>query len=162
MVERLTRLKQEHEARHQGGVEPPDKVADGLVVNFKAMLLHDSVIHATGQTGGQTAHSIMNVSFAQPAAQVASQHLVELVELPLDDHPFRLLKGLLSGDLKESLDVALNAVFAMPRTNRNDAGHPTGKTVRREEAYASLTVFPTYLKKVYELMAWLKGNAPLA
>ena len=68
-IERLTRLKQEHEARHQGGVELPDKVADGLVANFKAVLLHGSVILATGQTGGQTAHSITNVSLAQPAAQ---------------------------------------------------------------------------------------------
>jgi hypothetical protein len=47
------------------------------------------------------------------------------------------------------------------RTNRNDAGHPTGKSIGREEAYASLTVFPTYLKKVYELVGWLKSNAPL-
>jgi hypothetical protein len=76
----------------------------------------------------------------------------------LDSH----LKGLLPGDLKDTLDVALNAVFAMLRGNRNEAGHPTGKMVRREEAYASLTVFPTYLKKVYELIAWLKANAPLA
>jgi len=76
----------------------------------------------------------------------------------LDSH----LKGFLPGDLKDSLDVALNAIFAMLRTNRNEAGHPTGKTVRREEAYASLTVFPTYLKKVYELVTWLKANAPLA
>jgi hypothetical protein len=71
------------------------------------------------------------------------------------------LKGLLPGDLKENLDVALVAVFAMLRTNRNEAGHPTGKSIRREEAYASLTVFPTYLKKVYELIGWLRGNTPL-
>jgi hypothetical protein len=76
----------------------------------------------------------------------------------LDSH----LKGLLPGDMKDSLDVALNAVFAMLRINRNEAGHPTGKTVRREEAYASLTVFPTYLKRVYDLINWLKGNTPLA
>jgi hypothetical protein len=75
----------------------------------------------------------------------------------LDSH----LKGLLPADLKENLDVALLAVFALLRTNRNEAGHPTGKTVQREQAYASLTVFPTYLKKVYELIAWLKANAPL-
>jgi hypothetical protein len=75
----------------------------------------------------------------------------------LDSH----LKSVLSGDLKENLDVALLAVFAMLRTNRNDAGHPTGKIVQREEAYASLMVFPTYLKKVYELLHWLTANAPL-
>ena len=71
------------------------------------------------------------------------------------------LKGLLLGDLKDSLDVMLNGVFTLLRINRNEAGHPTGKCVSHEEAYASLTVFPTYLKKVYELMGWLKASAPL-
>ncbi|HEY7330954.1 MAG TPA: hypothetical protein VH592_25175 [Gemmataceae bacterium] len=71
------------------------------------------------------------------------------------------LKGLLTADIKENLDVALLAVFAMLRTNRNEAGHPTGKTVEREQAYANLIIFPTYLKKVYELMSWLKANKPL-
>lgn len=75
----------------------------------------------------------------------------------LDSH----LRGLLPGDLKENLDVALLAVFAMLRANRNEAGHPTGKIVRREEAYASLMVLPTYLKKVYELLGWLRANTPL-
>jgi hypothetical protein len=72
------------------------------------------------------------------------------------------LKALLPGDLKENLDVAILAVFAMIRTHRTAAGHPTGKVIPREEAYANLTVFPSYLKVVYQLIEWLQANAPLS
>ena len=65
----------------------------------------------------------------------------------------------LPGDLKEHLDIALIALSAVFREMRNDAGHPTGKAVLREQAYANLVVFPVYLKKkVYDLIGWLKVN----
>jgi hypothetical protein len=59
---------------------------------------------------------------------------------------------------KEHLDIALIALSAMFREMRNDAGHPTGKSLCREAAYANLVVFPVYLKKVYELIKWLRCN----
>jgi hypothetical protein len=68
------------------------------------------------------------------------------------------LMGKLTGDLKEHLDIALIALSAVFREMRNDAGHPTGKAVVREQAYANLVVFPVYLKKVYDLIGWLKAN----
>ena len=74
----------------------------------------------------------------------------------LDGH----LKGRLPADLADGLDITLNAVFEMIRSQRNDAGHPTGKVVDREQVYAGLVVFPTYLKKVYDLIDWL-GTAHL-
>jgi len=72
------------------------------------------------------------------------------------------LRALLPSDLSDNVDVALNALFTIFRTERNDAGHPTGKTVTREQAYANLLVFPVYVKKVYALIEWLKANSPLA
>jgi len=72
----------------------------------------------------------------------------------LDSH----LVSHLPGDIKEHLDIALIAISALLREMRNDAGHPTGKAVAREQAYANLAVFPTYLKKVYELIHWLQAN----
>jgi hypothetical protein len=75
----------------------------------------------------------------------------------LDSH----LKARLPGDVAEDLDVALSAVFAMLRTHRNEAGHPTGKMPAREQCHASITVFPTYVRKVYGLIDWLKANSPL-
>jgi hypothetical protein len=70
------------------------------------------------------------------------------------------LKAKLTGDVKDDLEVTLMGVFAMMRNMRNDAGHPTGKTVPREAVYANLTVFPTYLRKIYSLINWL-GTNPL-
>jgi hypothetical protein len=75
----------------------------------------------------------------------------------LDSH----LKALLPGEITEDLDVALSAIFAMLRTHRNEAGHPTGKMPDREQCHASITVFPTYVRKVYGLIDWLKVNSPL-
>ena len=75
----------------------------------------------------------------------------------LDSH----LKALLPGELTEDLDVALSAIFAMLRTHRNEAGHPTGKMPDREQCHASIIVFPTYIRKVYGLIDWLKVNTPL-
>ncbi len=72
------------------------------------------------------------------------------------------LKGLLPGELTEDLDVALNAIFAMLRTHRNEAGHPTGAMPDREQCYASLTVFPTYIRRIYALIGWFNENGPLS
>lgn len=65
------------------------------------------------------------------------------------------LKDRLPSDLADGLDITLNAVFEMIRSQRNDAGHPTGREVSREQTYASLVIFPAYLKKVYDLIHWL-------
>lgn len=76
----------------------------------------------------------------------------------LDGH----LRALLPGEVKENLDTALTSVFNLFRTHRNEAGHPTGKVLTREESFAHITVFPLYVKKVYELIDWLKANGPLS
>lgn len=41
---------------------------------------------------------------------------------------------------------------------RNDAGHPTGIKIEREEANALLLLFPVYAKTAYGLVSWLKAN----
>jgi hypothetical protein len=69
------------------------------------------------------------------------------------------VKQMLPGDVREGLDVMLLGVFEMIRNQRNDAGHPTGRSPAREVVYASLTVFPDYLQKVYSLVDWLVSKA---
>jgi hypothetical protein len=71
------------------------------------------------------------------------------------------LRPLLPADVEADLDVTLSGIFTLLRNLRNEAGHPTGTSVDREQAYANLLLFPTYLKKVYLLMSWLAENAPL-
>jgi hypothetical protein len=73
----------------------------------------------------------------------------------LDSH----LKGHLPGDLREDLDITLSGLFALFRNSRNDAGHPTGKTIEREQVYAYLVVFPAYIRRVYDLIGWLGTSA---
>jgi len=71
------------------------------------------------------------------------------------------LKSLLPKNMKEDLDTSLSSIFAMLREHRNDAGHPTGKTVTREQAHAHLQVFPHYIQTIYVLMDWISKNKPL-
>lgn len=68
------------------------------------------------------------------------------------------LKSRLPNDLEDGLDGQLAFLVEFIRLQRSDAGHPTGKTIERERAYANLVVFPTYIKKVYALIDWLKAN----
>ncbi len=67
------------------------------------------------------------------------------------------LKTYLPVDLKD-LEIIIFGVYSMIRIYRNDSGHPTGKTIPREQAYANITVFPTYVKKVYDLIKWLHSD----
>ena len=68
------------------------------------------------------------------------------------------LKARLPSNLKDDLDITLSGIFSMIRTLRNNSGHPTGREVNREQAYANLVVFPTYLKRIYALLKWLETN----
>ncbi|AFY61450.1 hypothetical protein [Synechococcus sp. PCC 6312] len=68
------------------------------------------------------------------------------------------ISPLLPKELKENLDNYLIGLFSIIRSTRNDAGHPSGKEIRREHLYAYLATFPEYLKKVYALIDWLNNN----
>lgn len=68
------------------------------------------------------------------------------------------LRAELPAECKDGLDVELTALFDFIRAQRNDAGHPTGKEISRERAYANLLLFPVYVRRVYSLNDWLKKN----
>lgn len=59
---------------------------------------------------------------------------------------------LLPESLGEDLGTILERVFDIIRTTRNDAGHPTGKTIERETVHANLLLFPIFSKRVYGLI----------
>jgi hypothetical protein len=40
------------------------------------------------------------------------------------------------------------------RISRNEAGHPTGKSILREDQYISLQMFGRYIHKLYDLKAF--------
>ncbi len=60
--------------------------------------------------------------------------------------------------LQESIGTELDAIFHAIRRTRNDAGHPTGRNIEREEAYAQLQLFPVYAKCTYALIDWLTDH----
>lgn len=61
-------------------------------------------------------------------------------------------------EVKEDIDIYINGLFSVIRRYRNEAGHPSGKFIKKEELFGLLVLFPSYLEKVYALIAWLKTN----
>lgn len=59
----------------------------------------------------------------------------------------------LPGSVKEDLDTHFAGILSLIRTFRNQAGHPTGRIVDREQAYVLLQLFIPYCSKMYQLMA---------
>ncbi len=68
------------------------------------------------------------------------------------------LKNQLSDDVKHNLELWLSSFFNYVRITRNEVGHPTGKEMSREEIYAMLLIFPSYLKNLIELLNHFKSN----
>jgi hypothetical protein len=55
-------------------------------------------------------------------------------------------------DIKESIDDNLEGIMNAIRRFRNDTGHPTGKTINKEQCFINLTLFILYCKTAYQLM----------
>ena len=62
------------------------------------------------------------------------------------------LCGDLPRPLRDNLHTVLDRVFDLIRTTRNSAGHPTGRTVEREEMRANFILFPGYCERVLLLV----------
>jgi len=58
--------------------------------------------------------------------------------------------------VKEDLDTHFAGVLSVIRTFRNQAGHPTGKIIDREQTFVLLHLFIPYCKKLYQLMEYFK------
>lgn len=66
----------------------------------------------------------------------------------------------LAADLnKEDLRAELSGTFDLIRKTRNDAGHPTGRQISREEAHNLLLLFPQYCRVVYDTIDWLRTHS---
>jgi hypothetical protein len=102
-------------------------------------------------------------AISNPADQADLERRTDTLAIKRKHDEFQnLLKAkivpLLPKELKENLDNYLIGLFSIIRSTRNDAGHPSGKEIRREPLYAYLATFPEYLKKVYDLIDWLNNN----
>ena len=59
-------------------------------------------------------------------------------------------------EIESVLTQHIDGIYDLIRRTRNDAGHPTGKRIGRDEAHALLLLFPTYCKTVHDLI--VKGR----
>lgn len=62
--------------------------------------------------------------------------------------------------IKDNSDVWINAVAETIRKHRNEAGHAIVASVDRSTAHMLLSIFPEYIRKVYEVREWLTANTP--
>ena len=58
----------------------------------------------------------------------------------------------------EDIEIFINGVFHIIRRYRNQSGHPSGKPVSREVAFANLQLFPSYASHINRLTEHLKKN----
>ncbi len=79
------------------------------------------------------------------------RHDEVLVRLRNPDSP-------LPTEIEAVLTQHIDGIYDLIRRTRNDAGHPTGKRIGRDEAHALLLLFPTYCKTVHDLIEWLAKN----
>ena len=69
-------------------------------------------------------------------------------------------KGDLPPELADGMSLTFDSVLDLLRISRNEAGHPTGKSVSREDQYISLQMFGRYLQKLYALRAFFLKALP--
>jgi hypothetical protein len=67
-------------------------------------------------------------------------------------------KPKLPGEFADNMALTLDSVLDLIRLNRNESGHPTGKTVQSEDAYIMLQMFATYLKKLFALIEYFDSS----
>lgn len=74
-------------------------------------------------------------------------------------HKFDLLKsklmtirGTLPRELSEDHESQFDGIFNLIRITRNDAGHPTGRKIKRDDAFVNLRLFIIYCKRIYGLI----------
>jgi hypothetical protein len=64
---------------------------------------------------------------------------------------FQLQLAKVPAELKEDLETRFLGIQSLIRTFRNEAGHPTGTIIDREQTYVLLNLFIPYAKKMYQL-----------
>jgi hypothetical protein len=64
----------------------------------------------------------------------------------------------LPGDLSDNLDLNVTAILQLIRLTRNDAGHPTGRSIERADCYDHLVVYAHAHRRLHALNAFfLRG-----
>ena len=63
----------------------------------------------------------------------------------------------MQGSISHVRAIHPTAVLQLIRLIRNDAGHPTGRQIDREDAFNHLAIYARANKRLYALMRFFKG-----
>ena len=68
------------------------------------------------------------------------------------------IRHTLPRELSEDLESQFDGIFNLIRVTRNDAGHPTGRKIERDDAFVNLRLFIVYCKKIYGLIDYFGSH----
>jgi hypothetical protein len=70
----------------------------------------------------------------------------------------RLRKDHCPPELSDNLDLDVTVALQLIRVTRNDAGHPTGRQIDREDAFNHFVIYARANKRLYDLLCFFNGE----
>jgi len=147
---------------------------DSLVLLFvrEALRSYTAECHLAASVmlgvASERAFQLLAVAFAGWLPSEESKRFREVFERPRQTYIAKFLefrrrieplKNKLPIEFSDNMALTLDSVLDLIRVTRNEAGHPTGRAVDRDEAYINLQMFARYLKKLYGLRTFFLGSA---
>jgi len=116
------------------------------------------ILSSTVMLGVATEHTFLQVleaieqspTYAKDFAAVAKERTI-LQKLNKFKNLLDQKSKDLTPEIREDLETHFAGILSIIRTFRNQAGHPTGRIVDREQAYVLLQLFIPYCRKMYVL-----------
>ena len=68
------------------------------------------------------------------------------------------VKPKLPAELSDAMSLTFDSVLDLLRVYRNDAGHPTGRLLERDDAFVNLQMFARYVEKLYAFKAFFDSK----
>jgi hypothetical protein len=119
------------------------------------------VLSATVMLGVATEHVFMllmeaiekNPAHAATYAATSKERLL-LPKINRFRQTLELHFGQLPREIKEDLDTHFLGILSVIRNYRNESGHPSGKIIDREQVYVLMELFPSYARKMQQLVEY--------
>lgn len=74
------------------------------------------------------------------------------------DKRLRVAKAEIPQEFSENLELNITTVLQLIRLTRNDAGHPTGKQIDRQDCHQNLVVYANAHQKLHRLKGFFEGQ----
>ena len=71
---------------------------------------------------------------------------------------FEAHKSTMDKNVVDGTGIVISGIFELLRNCRNDAGHPTGKRLNKEEVFILLRLFVSYINKIYDMINYFNNN----